>query len=306
MLCRTLHGAGYCVRAALRRDVPRPDGAEELAITGDIGAATDWRSALRGVDTVVHLAARTHVIRDVKESYPLYVAANVDGTRQLVETSVECGVRRLIFVSSTKVYGDGSGTHAYTAADEPQPADSYGRSKWLAEQALLQIARRTGLEAVIVRPPLVYGPGVRANFLRLMTWINRQWPLPFGAVDNRRSLVNVWNLCDLLSRLVNHAAAPGQVWMVADAEDLSTPDLIRRLGGAMHRRVRLLPVPTQLLRRVAVLAGRQPEYARLCCSFVVDTTATRRQLSWEPPMPVGEALQRTSDWFFTEDVVRAT
>ncbi len=300
-LCEELAGSGYVVRAAVRRECVAPPGVAERAIVGDLCTTSDWQTHLQGVDTVIHLAARVHVLRNRSVNASAYMETNFHATRRLAEEAATAGVRRFIYLSSVKVNGEGSGAHAYTAADEPRPVDAYGESKWRAEKALLEIGNRTGIEATVVRSPLVYGPGVRANFLRLMALIERQWPLPFGAVDNRRSLVSVWNLCDLLLKLVRHPVAPGQVWMVSDAEDLSTAELLQRLGSAMHRRVRLISVPIRLLRLGALLTGREAELIRLCDSLVIDTAETRERLGWEPRVSVNEALALTADWFSAEN-----
>ena len=195
----------------------------------------------------------------------------------LANASAQAGIRRFEYLSSVKVNGEETTDHAYTAYDEPHPQDAYGTSKWLAEKHLMEIAARTGMETVIVRSPLVYGPGVRANFLRLLRWVDKEWPLPLGAIENSRSLVSIWNLCDLLVHVLNHPLAPGRTWMVSDGEDLSTPELIRRLGSAMGRRVRLLPVPVGLLRLFGALIGRKAEITRLCGSLTVNIEQTCRR-----------------------------
>jgi UDP-glucose 4-epimerase len=204
-------------------------------------------------------------------------------------------------VSSIKVNGESTIGRAYTRDDEPHPRDAYGWSKWHAEERVREIAKRTGMEAVIVRPPLVYGPGVRANFLRLLRWVDKERPLPLGAIRNSRSLVSVWNLCDLLVRLLERPAAPGRTWMVSDGEDLSTPELIRRIAGAMNRRARLVPVPVGVLDLLGKLTGRHAEVARLCSSLAVDIDQTRRELEWTPPMKVDEAIARTVNWYLSEN-----
>jgi nucleoside-diphosphate-sugar epimerase len=206
-------------------------------------------------------------------------------------------VRRLLYVSSVKVNGEGPTARPYTAQDEPHPEDVYGSSKWLAEKLLLEATAASQLEAAIVRPPLVYGPGVRANFLRLLHWVDSGWPMPLGSVDNRRSLVGVWNLCDLLIRLLTHPAAPGRVWMVSDGDDRSTPDLIREIARAMGRRARLFPAPLALLQAAANFTGRAAELRRLCGSLQVDIAQTRRELAWAPPVAATEGLARTVRWY---------
>jgi nucleoside-diphosphate-sugar epimerase len=202
------------------------------------------------------------------------------------------------------VNGEGGSGAAYTSGDAPHPRDPYGQSKWQAEQRLAAIAAAGSMESVIVRPPLVYGPGVRANFLRLMSWVDRQWPIPLGSVRNERSLVSVWNLCDLLLRALEHADAAGHTWMVSDGRDLSTPDLIRHIGAAMNKRARLWPVPVTVLRAGAALSGRGAEVERLCGSLTVDIAPTRRCLQWSPPMSVEEGLALTARWYYGRDGAR--
>ena len=175
-------------------------------------------------------------------------------------------------------------------------------SKWLGEKAVIDIGAASGMQALIVRSPLVYGPNVRANFLRLMRWVDKEWPLPLGAIDNSRSLVSIWNLCDFLLHVSDHVAAPGRTWMVSDGEELSTPELIRRIGSAMDRRVRLLPVPASVLKLIGGLAGRKAEVARLCGSLVVDISRTRSELGWSPPVTVTDAIGRTVEWYLSRRV----
>ena len=191
--------SGYVVRAAVRRDVEMPIGASEKVVIGDIGAGTAWREALSGVGSVVHLAARAHMLHAHQSELSLYAEINAHATRSLASASAQAGVRRFVFLSSVKVNGEGTVDRAFTASDKPHPQDSYGESKWLGERFLIEVASDTGMEAVVVRSPLVYGPGVRANFLRLMRWVDSGWPIPFGAVNNARSLVSVWNLCDFIA-----------------------------------------------------------------------------------------------------------
>ena len=303
-LCEVLHSAGYIVRAATRGGRSVSISAHEKAIVGNFGATTDWKDALRDVDVVVHLAARAHILGDVAANAALYRETNADGTRRLAEASAHAGVRRFIYVSSVKVNGEGDNAKAYTASDPPCPRDPYGESKWVAEQYLSEVAERAGMQAAIVRPPLVYGPGVRANFLRLMSWVDRQWPIPLGAVDNRRSLVSVWNLCDLLLQLLENPAAAGRTWMVSDGDDLSTPQLIRQIGIAMGRHVRLWPIPIAVLRWGGVLTRRESEIARLCGSLTVDMSSTCRELRWSPPMNIQQGLARTVQWYLETEARR--
>lgn len=296
-LCEQLMRAGFLVRAALRTDRAIPAGAVEKTVCGDISGATQWGRALENVDLVVHAAARTHVLNDSAANARLYMETNADGTQALAAEAARRGVRRFVYLSSVKVNGEGSERRAYRADDEPQPQDAYGASKLLAEQRLRATVTNTAMRAVVVRPPLVYGPGVRANFLRLLHWVDHERLLPFAAIRNRRSLVSVWTLCDLLVRLLDHPAAVDSTWMVSDGKDVSTPDLVQRIAYAMGRRARLLPVPTAMLRAAGGLLGKGAEVRRLCGSLTVDIAPTCQQLGWSPPLSMEEALARTVSWY---------
>jgi UDP-glucose 4-epimerase len=296
-LCEQLTRAGFLVRAALRTDRAVPACIAEKTVCGDINGATQWGRALENVDLVVHAAARTHVLHDSAANAKLYMETNADGTQALAAESARHGVRRFIYLSSVKVNGEGSARCAYRADDEPQPQDAYGASKWLAEQRLRATAANSPMHAVVVRPPLIYGPGVRANFLRLLHWVDQERVLPLAAIRNRRSLVSVWTLCDLLIRLLDHPAAPDRIWMVSDGEDISTPDLVQRIAHAMGRRARLLSIPTAVLRLAGGLLGAGAEVRRLCGSLTVDITPTCEQLGWAPPLSMKEALARTVSWY---------
>jgi UDP-glucose 4-epimerase len=296
VLCELLAKAGYVVRAALRSERSLPGCIAEKVVTGDIGAAADLGAALAGVDAVIHAAARTHVLHDSPRNAELCRRVNARGTVLLAQAAARAGVRRFVYLSSVKVNGEET-ARAYSADDKPCPQGAYAVSKWLGEKGLQEVAATTGLQAAIVRPPLVYGPGVGANFLRLLRWVDGGWPLPLGGICNRRSLVSVWNLCDLLGRALTHPAAAGRVWMVSDGDDLSTVELIGRLATLMGRRVRLLPVPAGALRALAAVMGRAAEIDRLCGSLQVDIAPTRRALEWTPPVPLAEGLARTVDWY---------
>lgn len=254
--------------------------------------ATSWKEALAGVDVVVHCAARVHVMND-NETDPLaaFRAVNVQGTLNLALGAVEAGVRRFVFISSIKVNGEGTAPgQPYTAQDVPAPADPYGVSKLEAEQGLLALAAKTGLEVVIIRPVLVYGPGVKANFLNMMRWLDKGVPLPFGAINNARSLVALENLVDLIVTCIEHPAAANQTFLVSDGEDLSTTQLLRRMAAALGKRAHLLAVPGGLLSAVANLLGKKSLSQRLCGSLQVDISKTRSLLQWTPPVSVDKAL----------------
>ena len=252
--CARLLSAGVEVIAAVRRQpATLPPGVAPV-IVGEIDETTMWEEAFRGVSAVVHLAARVHVAANVSRNSPdEFRRVNVEGTAHLARRAAASGVRRFVFVSSVKVHGEGRSS-PYTEKDAAAPEDAYARSKWEAEQELRAIERETGLEVAIVRPPLVYGPGVRANFLKLMELLHKRAPLPFKSVRNRRSLVFVSNLADALATCLTHPAAAGQTFLVSDGDDRSTPDLIRQLGEAMHLPVTLLPVPVAWLRGVGLQA----------------------------------------------------
>lgn len=296
-LCRVLTDSGYHVRAAVRRAGRLAIDLEQVMI-GDIGSGTDWTEALHGVDAVVHAAARAHIMSPQPSDFDLYYETNARGTARLAESAAAAGVRRFIYVSSVKVNGEERSAGAYRASDPPHPQDPYGKSKWEGEQALLACAGT--MQAAIVRPPLVYGPGVRANFLRLMRWVDKQYPLPLASIRNRRSLVSVWNLCDLLVHLLRCPLSDNRPWLVSDDHDLSTPELIRSIALAMGRRPWLLPVPAPMLRLAGSLTGKGAEISRLLGSLAVDISDTREILGWSPGVSVEEALRRTVQWYLDE------
>lgn len=261
-------------------------------MVGDLEATTDWRTALDGVDSVVHLAARVHVMQDTA-SDPLaeFRRVNVAGTLNLARQAALAGVRRLVFVSSVKVNGEGTMPgRPYTADDVPAPLDAYGVSKHEAEVGLREIAKATGLEITIIRPVLVYGPGVGANFLAMMRWLYRGVPLPLGAIHNRRSLIAVDNLADLILTCLDHPGAANQVFLASDGEDVSTTELLRRTAQALGKPERLLPVPVPLLNLAARLLGKQDFAQRLCGSLQVDIGKTRAMLEWTPPLSLQAGL----------------
>ena len=298
-LCEVLSRQGYLLRAALRADQALPAHVAEKTVVGEIDARTDWAAAIDGVDCVVHCAARAHILNDEPGNAANYMQTNAYGTERLAGACAAARIRRLILLSSVKVNGERNLNGAFTADDPPRPADAYAESKQYAEACLMNIAAGCEMEVAIVRPPLVYGPGVRANFLRLMNLVDRQVPLPLGAVNNSRSLVSVWNLCGLIERLLRDAIPKSAIFMVSDGEDLSTAELIRRIGSAMSRRTRLIPIPVPLLRVMSVLAGRRTEFERLCESLTVVISMTQAALEWIPPISVAEGLSRTARWYLS-------
>lgn len=294
-LCRSLLARGLAVRAA-SRDPARLDlpGADAVAV-GDLGPDTDWRAALDGVSHVMHCAARVHnMAEDPATAAAAHRRANAEGTAALATQAAVAGVQRLVFVSSVKAQGFDSAPHPLTEADRGDvERDPYGASKAAAEAALFEIAAASGLEAVAVRPVLVHGPGARGNLQRLERAIRRGTPLPLGAIRNRRSLIGIDNLIDLLTLCLTHSAAPGQAFLAADAEAVSSAGLARLLGQALGRPARLLPVPEPVLRLAGRLLGKQAAIERLCGSLEVDTAHARTRLGWHPPLTLQAGLART-------------
>lgn len=267
-----------------------------------IGPETRWQDALAGVNVVIHAAARVHVM-DEQAADPLaeYRRVNTAGTLHLAREAAKAGVRRLIFLSTVKVLGDSTRPgRPFRVDDPPAPSDPYAISKHEAEEGLRQIAAKTSLEVVVIRPPLVYGAGVGGNFARLLDAVARRQRLPLAAIDNRRSLVFVDNLVDLIIKCIDHDKAPGRAWLVSDGEDLSTPELVRRLAAQLNQPPRLLPVPPALLRLAGFLTGRRAAVDRLTGSLQVDISATRELLGWQPPVTVDEGLR--SLWTYYKSV----
>ena len=246
---------------------------------------------------VVHLAARVHIMHDYSvDRLKEYRRVNVSGTEALARAAAQSGARRFVFVSTAKVNGESTSEQPFTEEDPPSPQDHYAVSKWEAEEALHSVAAKTGLEVVIVRPPLVYGPGVRANFLHLLRWVERGLPLPLPNINNRRSLIGIENLADCLVRCVSHPGAANQTFMVSDGQDISTRELVARLAGALGRTARFLSVPEIALRFATCLFGKEAALNRLLGSLEVDSRKVRRTLQWEPPVTLNSGLDTTARW----------
>lgn len=300
-LCLQLTQRGFSVRGALRCCSSEELDLPDKIVIGDIGSDTRWEEALRGVDCVIHLAARVHVMSDAAaDPLAAFRQVNRDGTVCLAEQAALSGVRRFIYLSSIKVNGEETKGSPYTAADLCRPADPYAVSKCEAEQALWELSRNTGMEVVIVRPPLVYGPGVKANFYKMMRVLARGIPLPLGAINNKRSLVAMDNLVDLVITCVRHHAAANQVFLAGDGEDLSTTELLRRLGAALGRPARLLPVPQRVLEFALKMAGKGDMAQRLCGSLQVDISKAKDVLGWCPPVRVDKGVWRAAEWYLRE------
>lgn len=295
--CGALRARGLVVRAAVRRANQALGVADEEVVVGEIDGATRWDAALDGVDSVVHLAARAHVLRETSRSPEAeYQRVNHDGSAALGAAAAARSIRRFVFASTIGVLGDGRET-AYSEADLPRPISPYGRSKLAAEHALMRIAKDSALELVIVRPSLVYGPGAPGNFARLLEWAYRGWPLPLGGTRNARSLMYVENLAQFFAHCLAHPAAAGETFVISDPEVRSTTALIESLASALHRRARLFAVPSSLVEIAARAVRMQRTYERLFGSLVVDASKARDRLGWSSPVSMDEGLAKTAAWY---------
>lgn len=296
--CGLLPALTECCGRVVVADRVSPSSADSVHFerVEHIGPATDWGGILESVDCVIHLAARVHVMDDRAED-PLssFREVNVEGTRRLAEAAAEAGVRRFVFLSSIKVNGEVSNGTPVRSSDPAAPLDPYGVSKWEAEQVLHRVAEESGLELVVLRPPLVYGPGVKGNLQRLLRWIDRGVPLPFARVRNRRSLIALGNLVSAILLCLNHPDAAGKTYLISDGEDLSTADLIRHFAAGMGRNARLLPVPLWLLH--SLLWPKPALRQRLLGDLQVDSSPICRELGWRPPFSPEDELRATGAWF---------
>jgi nucleoside-diphosphate-sugar epimerase len=286
---------GRCVTAAVRAmpgQSERVPGARYVAV-GNVGGATDWAPALRGVTGIVHSAGLVHVMHGGEDA--AFNEVNELGTACLASQAALHGVHRLVFLSSIKVNGERTERQPFRADDAPAPADAYARSKLAAERALWRVCAGSQLEGCVIRLPLVYGPGVRANVDRLVRIVRSGMPLPLASIDNRRSLVGVANACDFIARVLDHPLAAGATWLVSDDDDLSTPELVRGIARALRRPARLVPCPVPTLSAIARLLGRDEEIARLTESLQVDIGPARQQLDWRPPFTVAQGLAEMLD-----------
>jgi len=293
-LCAMLADHGWRVVAASRSPVSDFHNGRikpvVLSLSSDPSA---WQSALSSVHCVLHLAAHVHRLGRRERSATTFDEVNVQGSRFVAEQAAQARVRRLVYLSSIKVNGEGAGDTAYRPQDVPLPTDAYGESKWKAELALHEVCARETMELIVIRPPLVYGPGVRANFRRLMRWASLGVPLPFASIDNRRSLVNVWNLAHFIETCLIHAKAPGNTFLLSDGEDLSTPALIRKISRLMDKPARLFAFPPRAMLQLSRMVGLGAEIRRLCESLRVDSTEAQATLGWRPIVGVEEGLART-------------
>jgi UDP-glucose 4-epimerase len=284
---------GIAYRAAIRKS------REGYFSIGNIDPQTDWTAALEGVDAIIHLASRAHVMNEtVTDPAGHFRTANVDSTLNLARQAIKAGVKRFVFISSIKVNGEATAPgRPFTAEDPPNPQNPYAQSKLEAEQGLFALIGDSGFEVTVIRPPLVYGPGVKANFATMMGWVDRGIPLPLGSVYNKRSLIFVGNLADLIILCTTHPKAVGQIFLVSDGEDISTTELFRKMAEALGRPSRIMPLPASFLTLAAAAIGQRAIASRLTESLQVDVTKTRELLGWTPRKSITEGLQQTAHSF---------
>ena len=300
ILCRRLLAEGLHVRGTLLESespLSLPDGVDPVIIE-PLGPDTTWQHALSGIHTIIHLAARVHIMKETfTDPLQEFRRINLYGTERLARQAAQTGVKRFVFMSTIGVNGDNSGDRPYSEDDVPHPHNPYSVSKFEAELALQKISQETGMEVVIIRAPLVYGPMNPGNFLSLLQIVSKSMPLPLASIHNNRSLLYIGNLVDALAACATHPNAAGQTYLVSDGEDVSTPELIRRTAAALGVPARLLPVPVSLMRLIGKLTGRSATVNRLTGSLAVDSSKIRRDLGWKPPFTMEEGLQATAQWF---------
>ncbi len=298
-VCVMLREKGHMLSGTTRNaDMRAGSGNVPLYHVPDIGPGTDWSQPVAGADAVVHLAARVHVMKD-RAADPLtaFRLVNTEGTKRLAEAAAAAGVKKFIYISTTKVMGELSGDRPFSGKDVPQPEDAYGISKWEAEQIVGEIGRNTGMETVILRPPLVYGPGVKGNFLSLLKACDRRWPLPLGKVTNQRSLIYVGNLAAAILVCLDQKGAAGRTYFVSDDGDVSTPDLIREISSALERSPNLINLPLAWLKLAGLMTGKSAAVERLTGSLTVDSGPIRTELGWSPAHSMMEGLKVTARWY---------
>lgn len=298
-VCRHLVKAGHVVLAAVRRDVDLPAGVSPVLID-QLSQTTRWAAHLTGVEAVIHLAARVHVMQDnAVDPLAEFRATNTAATLHLAHEAVKAGVPHLIYMSTIKVNGEES-DHPYGGDDDPNPQDPYGQSKAEAEAGLAQIAAGSSLKVTVLRPPLVYGPRVGGNFRALLRLLDRALPLPLGAITNRRSLIYVENLADAVVTSLTMTPGACEIFTISDGEDISTPELIRRLAKGLGKPARLLAVPVGLLSVLGKITGKSAAIRRLTGSLQVDSRAFQLRTGWRPPFTLDQGLAATAEWFKRE------
>ena len=301
----SLLNAAYDVRACSRQDDVTSHPRIHSFQNSDLSGSTDWHSALQNVDVVIHLAARVHMMSDsVMEPLTEFRKVNTDATLNLARQAAGCGVKRFVFLSSIKVNGEETNSESKFKPDDSFiPTDPYAVSKYEAEQGLLAIAKETGMEVVIIRPPLVYGPNVKANFASMMKWSNRGVPLPLGAVYNQRSFVALNNLVSFIIHCLEHPKAANEVFLISDGEDVSTTELLRKVASAFGKQAKLMPVPVKMMGFIAKVIGKKEVADRLFGSLQVDSSKARELLDWKPIITMDEQLTKTADAYLNEKIL---
>lgn len=307
-LCQHLAALEHHVTAQMRsgRSLSFAEQAPQYIcrLSADLDQIIEGRSQLEGMHAVIHCAARVHQVHDSSaEPLAAYRAVNTHATLALAQAAADAGVRRFVFLSSVKVNGEFTQARKPFRSSDAAPQDPYGISKWEAELGLLEIAAKTAMEVVIIRPPLVYGPGVKANFLTMMRWLHRGIPLPFGAISNQRSLIALPNLVDFITLCLSHPGAVNQIFMISDQQDVSTTELLRGLGHALHRPARLLNVPRGMLELGLKAIGKGGLAQRLCGDLTVDSSPATQLLGWKPAITVQRGLQLTADHFLAHQAI---
>ncbi len=298
-LCQRLLETGHAVRCAIRGGeggAALPAGCE-TSVVGSIGPETYWAEAVKGTELVIHLAARVHVMREsVPDPLAEFRKVNTEGTRRLAESAAAHGVKRLVYISTIKVNGEKSDA-PFRESDRPAPQDPYGISKFEAESVLWEIGKRSGLEIVVIRPPLIYGPGVKANFRNLMNIVHRGVPLPFGTIRNHRRMVYLGNLVDIILCCSWHPSAAGEVFLAGDEESVSTPELVARIAESMGKKARLVSVPAGLIKWAGRISGKSAAVERLFGDLNLDIGKLEAKLGWKPPYDMKSGLRTTAEWF---------
>lgn len=297
-LCKKLFSLGVTVRGAVRcKPQELAETPDELVTVGEIGPDTNWSYALERINTVIHLAGKTPATQNKNGQTGEFYKVNTAGTENLCKAAISAGVRQFIYISTAKVHGETSGHRPFSEKDTPTPLDDYARSKWQAEQAINKIAFGSEMKVTILRPTLVYGPKIKGNLLHLLRLIDAGVPLPLLSIDNKRSLLNISNLVDLISSLIDNPPPGPNTFLVSDGEDMSTCEIIHILAKTLGKKPRLFPCPTDILKSAARLLGRADDAIRLIGSFTVDSSLIRRTLNWNPPYPVSYGFKDMVDWY---------
>ena len=297
-LLKKLQGMDVVVRGAIRDlSTNIMEQPEELVAVGDIGPGTDWSYALDGIDVVIHLAGKAHVTDGGEDQTKEFHRVNTQGTAHLCRMAVSYGVRRFIYISTVKVHGETSAVEPFSEKDIPAPTGGYATSKFEAEQSIHAITANSDMKAIILRPPMIYGPGLKGNLPRLIRLIDTGVPLPLSSIKNRRSLLNISNLTDLIARLINHPVSGARTFLVSDGQDLSTRDLVYLLAKAMGKKARLFPCSPSIIMSIAGPLKRKDDIERILGSLFVDSSFVQKELNWKPPHSVWSGLKDTVTWY---------